>query len=130
MILLDTHTSLWWVSSPDELSAKASRAVETGAETGRLLVSSISAWEVAVLVAKKRLKLDRSVEDWIARVEAIPAVQFLPVDNAIAVRSVGLEGLHDDPADRIIAATAMDLGCALVTKDKRLRGYKPLKTVW
>lgn len=130
MILLDTHTLLWWVSCPGELSAKASRAVETGAETGTLLVSSISAWEVAVLVKKKRLKLDRPVEDWIALVEAIPALKFLAVDNAIAVRSVGLEGLHDDPADRIIAATAMTLGCALVTKDKRLRGYEPLKTVW
>jgi PIN domain nuclease of toxin-antitoxin system len=66
-------------------------------------------------------------------VEAPPFLTFVPVDNRIAARSVRLEGEgfpHRDPADRIIVATALGLGATVVTADARLRGYKPLATVW
>lgn len=130
MILLDTHALVWWVSSPEKLSKRARRTVEEALAQGGLLVSSIAAWEIAVLVKKGRLRLDRPVEAWLGRVEAIPEVEFVPVDNAIALRSVAIEGLHDDPADRMIVATAMVRGLVLVTKDKRLCEYGLVETVW
>jgi PIN domain nuclease of toxin-antitoxin system len=68
--------------------------------------------------------------DWLARVEALPFVRFVPVDNRIALRSVGLRAAHDDPADRMIAATALILGAPLVTKDGRLRRLEGLRTLW
>lgn len=96
-----------------------------------IYVSSISAWEVALLVDKGRLKLSIEVGDWIARSEALPFVTFVPVDNRIAVRSVELPlPLHDDPADRIIVATAIILGAVLVTQDERLRRYSHVPTRW
>jgi PIN domain nuclease of toxin-antitoxin system len=82
-------------------------------------------------VARGRLRLALDVRDWLSRCEALPFLTFVPVSNAIAVESVRLpEFPHTDPADRIIAATALSLGAALVTKDDKLRNYPHLKTIW
>jgi PIN domain nuclease of toxin-antitoxin system len=129
--LLDTHVWVWWVDGTTALSRAAQRAVDEAITTGDLGVSSISAWEVALLVKKRRLKLSMEVEDWVARSEALPFVQFVPIDNRIAVKSVMLPPpLHDDPADRIIAATALTLGGRLVTKDPRLLKMRGLDAIW
>lgn len=96
-----------------------------------IYISSISCWEIALLVRKGRLELTIPVEDWIARSEALPFVQFVPLDNRIALRSNHLPGeLHEDPADRIIIATALMLGASLVSKDSKIRDYPHVKTVW
>ena len=131
MILLDTHAWVWWVNDPQELSSAANRAINTAREESAVYVSSMSAWEVALLVAKGRLQLTLDVEDWIIRSEALPFLNFIPVDNRIAVRSTALPGtLHGDPADRIIIASALTLGAAIVTKDERIKRYRHVKTVW
>lgn len=131
MILLDTHAWVWWVNDPQELSSAANRAINTAREESAVYVSSMSAWEVALLVAKGRLQLTLDVEDWIIRSEALPFLNFIPVDNRIAVRSTTLPGtLHGDPADRIIIASALTLGAAIVTKDERIKRYRHVKTVW
>lgn len=131
MILLDTHAWVWWLNDPGSLPQAARLAVEKARGERRVLVSSISAWEVALLIFKGRLDLTVPVEDWIAKAERLPFLKFVPVDNAIAVQSVHLPGsLHSDPADRIIAATALQLRAPLVTKDERLQSYPFIKTVW
>lgn len=131
MIVLDTHAWVWWVNDPQELSPAANRAIDTAREENAIYVSSISAWEVALLVAKGRLQLTMDVEDWIARSEALPFLNFIPVDNRIAVRSTTLPGtLHSDPADRIIIAAALTLGAPIVTKDEKIKRYRHVKTVW
>jgi len=69
--------------------------------------------------------------DWIARSESLPFFRFVPVDNAIAIRSVRLEEpFHKDPADRIIVATAMTMGMPLVTSDRKILKYPNVKTIW
>ena len=96
-----------------------------------IYISSISCWEIALLVRKGRLELTIPVEDWIARSEALPFVRFVPLDNRVALRSNQLPGdLHEDPADRFIIATALMLGASLVSKDTRIRDYPHVKTVW
>jgi PIN domain nuclease of toxin-antitoxin system len=131
MIVLDTHAWIWFISNPDLLSKRAKKAVNTAVEDQSILISSISAWELALLVTKKRIKLTLDVTDWIAKSESLPFIQFLPVTNSIAVKSVNLPlPLHPDPADRIIIATALSVGAPLVTKDKKLLGYGPVKTIW
>jgi len=131
MIVLDTHVWVLFVSNPELLSKRAKRSLDTAMEEKGILIASISTWEVALLVAKKRLRLTLSVTDWIAKSEALPFITFIPVDNSVAIKSVNLpQPLHNDPADRIIIATAISMGVPLVTKDKKLLKYPHVQTIW
>lgn len=131
MIVLDTHVLLWWVSDPAALSKPAKKAIDAAVKSKAVHVSCISSWEIALLVERGRLRLALDVRDWLCRCEALPFLTFVAVSNAIAVESVRLPDFpHADPADRIIAATALSLGAALVTKDDKLRNYPYLKTIW
>lgn len=131
MIVLDTHAWIWWLANPDEISRAAREAIDRAMEKEEVLISSISSWEIALLVRKGRLELTMPVEDWVARSEALPFIQFVPLDNRIALRSNQLPGeIHDDPADRIIIATALTLGTSLVSKDTRIRDYPHVATIW
>lgn len=131
MIVLDTHVWVWWINGQPPMSAKAQRVIRNAASNAAVYVSSISVWEVSQLVAKGRLELAMDVESWVARSEAMPFLHFVPVDNAIAMKSVHLaEPLHHDPADRIIIATSVQLGFPLVTRDRRILDYPYVRTVW
>lgn len=131
MIVLDTHTWVWWVSTPEQLSGVARNEIDQARQRGEICISSISAWEVSLLVRKGRLELTTPVDDWIAKSEALPFIRFVPLDNRIAYRSNYLPGdLHEDPADRIIVATALTLGAPLVSRDTKIRDYPHVKTIW
>ena len=131
MIVLDTHALVWWIGNPKRLSATARKAIDAAVAANGALVSCISTWEVAMLSLRGRLELALDVSDWLARVEALPYLRFVPVDNATALRSVLLpEPLHRDPADRIIIATALAHGAAVVTVDDKLRSYPHVRTMW
>lgn len=130
MIVLDTHALVWWVSG-GPLSEAAAETIERSATAHELVASSISAWEIAMLVEKDRLELTLDLPDWMRRIEAIPAMRFVPVDNGLALASVRLpKGLHADPADRMIVATARSLEAPIVTRDERLHRYPHVETVW
>jgi len=131
VIVLDTHALIWWASDPELLSESARQALELARSKRELFVSSISAWEIAILVQKGRLQLTLDVRDWLGRCEVLPFLTFVPVENGIAVQSTRLSGdLHADPADRIIIATTLSLNAALVTKDEKIRRYPHVKTIW
>ena len=131
MIVLDTHAWIWFVNNPQQLSVTARRAVREAMSRKAIYISSISAWEVALLEASGRIKLTISVQDWIAGSEALPFFNFIPVDNSIFLRSVFLPGpLHRDPADRVIIATAIMKGMPIVTKDEKIRKYSKVKSIW
>jgi PIN domain nuclease of toxin-antitoxin system len=132
VIALDTHAFVWWLASPDRIPRKARARLDRAVGKAEpLRVSSVSVWEVAMLVARGRLTLTMDVAAWIGAAEALPQLEFVPVDNAVALRAAGLPASFPrDPADRIIAATALGLGATLVTADERLRAYRPLVTLW
>jgi PIN domain nuclease of toxin-antitoxin system len=132
VIVLDTHALLWWMSAPDKIPRKAKRLLESAiADRKPVAVSSISIWEIAMLVERGRLELTIPAAVWIAHLEEIPWPSFEPVDNRVAVRSVQLVGFpHRDPADRIIVATALGLNATLITADDRLRSYAPVRCAW
>jgi PIN domain nuclease of toxin-antitoxin system len=131
VIVLDTHAWIWFISNPELLSEKAKKAVDKSVKEKAVLISSISAWEVALLVFKKRLKLTLKLADWVAKSEALPFIHFIPVDNSIAIKAVSLpQPLHSDPADRIIISTAVSVGASLVTKDEKILNYPRVKTIW
>ncbi|OGM26867.1 twitching motility protein PilT [Candidatus Woesebacteria bacterium RIFCSPHIGHO2_01_FULL_39_28] len=131
MILLDTHTFVWWIGNPEFLSIKAKQEIDKAKNKREILVSSISVWEICLLVTKKRLKLTMDVETWIEKVEELSVVKFVPIDNKIAIKSTQLlDPFHKDPADRIIVASALENGATLITSDKKILEYPFVKTLW
>lgn len=131
LIVLDTHVWVWWLDDPGKLPRPAREVVERAAADRALYVSTISTWEIALLASRDRLRFTMEADDWIAKCEALPFLHFVPVDNAIAIRSGRLpQPFHKDPADRIIVATAMMMGATVVSSDARMLKYPHVKTVW
>lgn len=131
MIVLDTHALVWWVAGDATLSKKAKAAIDKEMAGGDIIISSITAWEIAMLVERDKLFLSMDVGSWLATVAEIEAIRFYPVDVEIAMKSVDLPGeFHKDPADRMIVATARKLAVPLVTKDEKIRAYAHVKTIW
>lgn len=133
MIVLDTHALIWWVNEDKKLSSRALKAInkEISKEDGQIIISSITTWEIALLIKKGRLALTMDVDDWIDTVASIEGVRFVPIDNDVAIQSVRLPGeFHPDPADRMITALARHLSVALVTSDEKIIAYKHVKTIW
>jgi len=132
MIVIDTHVLLWWVSGDKSLSAKAGRTIKKClADDGEVIISSITVWEIAMLIEKRRLVLSMDIENWVNEVAQIEGVRFVPVNNEIAMKSAVLPGeFHKDPVDRIIVATARRLAVSLVTADKNIIDYEHVKTIW
>ncbi len=131
MIVLDTHTLVWWATNDSSLSKKAKSVIERERAGGEIVVSAISAWEIAMLVERETLAFSMDVENWLAIVQQIPGVRFAPIDVDISTKSVKLPGeFHKDPADRLIVATARKFGAPLVTKDLKIRAYDHVKTIW
>jgi len=131
MILLDTSSLIWWVNHSPELSVAALARIEAERPEGEILVSAISAWEIALLARRRRLGLRMEPAAWLGRIGEIPGVRFVPVDNAIAAASVALpEPCPAGAAERMILATARKFGCALVTADRKIHDYQHVVTVW
>ncbi len=131
MIILDTHIWIWWLTDPAKLSPNANDLISEATNQKEIVVSSISVWEIALLVKKDRLELTIDVTNWIAQSEKLPFLSFIPIDNSIVLKSIHLpEPFHDDPADRMIVATAITSGSPLITADKKIRNYKHVNTVW
>jgi PIN domain nuclease of toxin-antitoxin system len=133
VILLDTHVLLWWQSGGKRLSARAAREI---ARAELVLVSPINCWEVAMLLAKDRIALDRDVFMWVSDLLATEGVDSAPLSPTAAVAAglLSSAGFPGDPADRLLYATARDLNVPLVTKDGAIREYaraaKDVRTIW
>lgn len=127
-VLLDTHVVQWWSAEPSRLSTAANRVIGAADE---LAVASISWFELGWLAQHDRIRVTVPVRSWLE--ELSNEVRTVGTTPAIAAAAVSLpESFPNDPADRLIFATALEHGWKLVTKDRRLRGHKspqPL-TVW
>jgi len=130
MIVLDTHIWVWWINGGAELSA-SKRQVLSERQADGLGVSVISCWEIAKLVEKGRLVLAVPVGQWVDQALAYPGIRLLPLDPKIAVASTQLpQPFHNDPADKIITATAREMDCPLATDDGRILAYAHVKLAW
>ena len=130
MILLDTHAWIWHLSDSSQLSPAARAAIADARRDLAVHVSSISVWELFMLTKRGRLQLAITPEAFLHRAERLSYVRFAAVDNGVARRSVQLPEIHGDPADRLILATAHQLGCPVVSKDRRLSDYPDAEIIW
>ena len=97
MIILDTHAWIWWLSVPENLSKAAERDIRSAKRIG---ISAISCMEVATLVERRRIDLDRDPLEWMNDALDLPRIELLPLSPAVAVKASSLDGdFHGDPAD-------------------------------
>jgi PIN domain nuclease of toxin-antitoxin system len=123
VILLDTHVLVWLDEASPRLGADAIVRIDTAFQAGEVAVSAISFWEVAMLVGKGRIRLNMDLSVW--RNDLIEqGVIELPVTGEIGIKAAGLESFHGDPADRLIAATALQHSLTLLTADEKLLSCK------
>ena len=130
MIVLDTHALVYDALTPTRLSPRARKAIEAGFADRELACSDISLWEIAMLIAKKRLDPVMDARQFLDDVIAARRVRVLPISAEIAVLSQSDTFSHGDAADRLIAATALLHRAPLVTSDARLRKLKEIATIW
>ena len=126
-VLLDTHVWVWLMEGRAGVSAEAVQLMERAGEESFLRVSVISAWEVGMLEARGRLRFDIPCEKWVETAFGLPGLSLMPLTPSICVRSSRLPGIfHGDPADRLIVATARELGAVLLTRDEPILQYAAL----
>jgi PIN domain nuclease of toxin-antitoxin system len=123
-LLLDTHIWLWAVQDSKWLGKRLLRELKN--EANELWLSPISTWEVLTLNFKGRVRLHGDLADWLAQATAGTREAPLTHEIALAARKVSL---HQDPADRILAATAQVLDLTLATADERLLGLGDIRTL-
>src|SRR5690606_2168339 len=117
----------------DRRLVKAARiAIEKSVAAGEsVLVSAISAWEIAMLVRRGRLALSMHVDEWLLAVQGIECVSIIPISAEVAVQSVSLPGeFHQDPADRMIVALARERNATLITADEKIHRYAHVRCSW
>jgi PIN domain nuclease of toxin-antitoxin system len=124
-LLLDTHIALWLDSGDARLSAPTRDLIENcWQDGGAICLSAVTGWEVALLVDTGRIELDVSTEEWLDRFLDRPGIAAVPLDHRTACRAYRLDRLeHRDPADRLLIATAIELGCPFVTHDERIARF-------
>lgn len=128
MTVLDTHVWVWWIDSDPRLSPAARTAIESSDD---VLVSAISAWEVATLERLGRIRLAPDLRSWVRRALAVDKIVREDVTAEVAlVAGSLLPPFPGDPADRIIYSTAVTRNATLVTADRRLARHDPQRVIW
>jgi len=112
------------VEEAPRLGVRTAEALNRAGWENRIVVSAITPWEIGLLTSKGRLQLGADVMQWIRAALAKPGVYLAPLEPEIAVASTRLPfEMRPDPADRILAATARQLGATLVTADESMLGF-------
>jgi PIN domain nuclease of toxin-antitoxin system len=130
LIVLDTHALIYDALTPARLSARARKTIALAFTDRELACSDISLWEIAMLIARKRLNPVMDARQFLDDMIAARHIRVLPITAVIAVLSQSDAFSHGDPADRLIAATARLYRAPLITSDAKLRKLKEVTTIW
>lgn len=129
MILLDTHVLIWLASEPAKLSKKAGDAIRRASQETGIAISAITLWELAWLATHDRLEITGTVEAFVEKISSRTAIRPITVQVAVLANQLPAD-YSGDFCDRLIGATALVEGMALITKDERIRARKQIKTIW
>ena len=128
--VLDTHVWLWWLSGQGRLTGRMKRVIDKASADNPLILSDISLREVALLVERGRISLDRSLRDWLEIATAPPLIMVASITPPVAAAISNLPAnFTRDPADCTIVATAQVYGAVLLTADRAIVRAKVVKTV-
>lgn len=129
-IVMDTHVLIWDQLDPGKITTRARRRIQRAEEEGQIIVSEISLWEIASLMRKKRLVLDAPYMDFIRDLLLSRPYVLHGINPNVADLANRIELSTKDPADHIIAATAIYVKAPLVTADLHLRQSPLVETYW
>ena len=124
-LLVDTHIFYRWLLKPDKLTRSQKRVLRIAENrSSSISISAITVWELALLAAAKRIKTQGPLNVWLEDLLSVPLLEVLPITPEIAAAGAQLgSGFHNDPADRIIVATARCHHLTLLTSDQRIRDW-------
>lgn len=128
MYLLDTCTLIWLVSQQSSLTEKVKRILKNNA--GNLYISAISAFEIAIKTVKGKFELPLPPDEWFSEAIKLHGIEEIPITSDVAAKSALLPGIHNDPCDRIIIATAILENMIIITKDENFSKYSGIKVLW
>lgn len=120
-LLLDTHVLLWSATAPDRLAPDARAALEDG--THDVLVSIVTAWEIAIKQSLGKLELARPAELWLPDVLKRTGYEVAELGLSAALLVRALPWHHKDPFDRLLIAQALDQGYTIVSRDAAFDAY-------
>lgn len=129
-LLLDTHVWIWYVLGSKEIDKTLRKEIGNAIKNNRIYISAISLWEITMLESKRRIILEMPCLEWIKNAINFTHAQVLQLIPEIAVESCYLpDAFHDDPADRLIVATARVEALPIVTRDSRILEYSKRKHI-
>ncbi|NLD36228.1 MAG: type II toxin-antitoxin system VapC family toxin [Desulfatiglans sp.] len=131
MIVADTHIIIWEALSPEKISKKAKAAIMEANENGGIIFCDISLWEITMLMNRNRVKVDASYKEFINLLLSSNNYVLQGIDPDIADLSTKIfNNTENDPADKLIAATAVIKKASLVTADRTMRSSSEVATIW
>lgn len=131
MIFLDTHVLVWAVADEDRLSRPAASAIRRARNSDGIAIADVVVWELAFLLTRGVLRTHGTIEKTVANFIVRSGVVVRPITAEVAAIAAQFPADYPkDPIDRIVGATALAEGMALVTKDERIRESALVKTIW
>ena len=131
MIVIDTHIIIWDALAPDRLSMPAKRAIAQANEEDGLIICDISLWEIAMLLEKGRVQVDADPQTFINLILQANKTIVQAITPRIATMAVQLPpAINNDPAGRLIVATALAEDIPLLTADSNLQATPLISTLW
>lgn len=131
MIVADTHIIIWDALKPEKLSKKAKAAIRNANESDGIIFCDISLWEIAMLISRNRIKVDTSYMEFINLLLNSNKYILQGIDPDIADLSTKIfQNTENDPADKLIASTAVIKKAKLVTADRAMRSSSEVMTIW
>lgn len=130
LTICDTHVLIFWQNNPKKLSKPAKKALAKALASKTLACCDISLWEIAMLVKSNKLRSDINAKQYMQDIILTMSLTVLPITAKIAELSQQDIFIHKDPADRLIAATAIAHKCPLITADSKLQNVEGLKAIW
>ena len=132
LAICDTHILLFWADQPQRLSLAAKQALEAPCNPSQLACADISFWEIAMLFRKNRLALPAHHTPKTYMEDIVESLGLIVIALTPAIAALAESGMvgHGDPADRLIAATAIAHRAPLITADEKLRTTPGLRCIW
>lgn len=128
MLLLDTCALLMLAGRREDIPDRVIKKLT--AQADELFISTISSFEIVLKHRLGKLVLPLTAEEWYCKAIEGYAIEEIPVNSAVAMRSASLPFIHKDPCDRIIIATALEHRMPIITADQMIPQYHGIKVIW